>query len=422
MRALGTTGLQIHPLCLGGNVFGWTADEAASFAVLDRYVAAGGNFIDTADVYSAWAPGHEGGESERTIGRWLADRGTRDQVFIATKCGAHAGAGLGGLQPGTITAACDASLERLGTDHIDLLYAHYDDESVPLEEMLGAFDALVGAGKVGHVGMSNVTPARLREMAQVTFREGLAPVRVVQPQYNLVDRAGYEAQLREVCTDHDIACVPYYGLAMGFLTGKYRRDSVAADIGSPRAKGAIKVYGSQERAWNALEAVQQIASARELAPAAVALAWLAAQDTVAAPIASARTVAQLEDLLPMATLELTTDELPAPEHPVSRSPRTWRCRCPGHGARARSPRDRCSDGGSRRVAASGRRARAAPRPRGRRARKSDGRSWRRRCGARARPRRGCRTSPWRAAWPRATAPSASAGRESAPAEARGTRS
>ncbi len=311
MRALGTTGLQIHPLCLGGNVFGWTADEADSFAVLDRFLEAGGTFVDTADVYSAWAPGHQGGESEETIGRWLADRGVRDRVVLATKVGAHAGAGLGGLKPETIVAACDASLRRLGVERIDVLYAHYDDESVPLEEMLGAFDGLVGAGKVAHLGMSNVSPERLAEMTAVTFREGFAPISVLQPQYNLLDRAGYEARLREVCEANDIACVPYYGLAMGFLTGKYRRDSVAADIGSPRAKGAIKVYGTQERAWATLDVVAGIAAAHDVAPAAVALAWLAAQPTVAAPIASARNVEQLEDLLAMASLELTANELAA---------------------------------------------------------------------------------------------------------------
>jgi aryl-alcohol dehydrogenase-like predicted oxidoreductase len=311
MRALGTTGLQIHPLCLGGNVFGWTADEDASFAVLDRYLEAGGNFVDTADVYSAWAPGHEGGESERTIGRWLADRGVRDRMIIATKVGAHAGAGVAGLKPETVAAACDASLQRLGVERIDLLYAHYDDEGVSPEELLGGFDALVGAGKVAHVGLSNVSPARLAELAAVTFREGFAPVQVLQPQYNLLDRAGYEDQLRAVCLAHDIACVPYYGLAMGFLTGKYERDSVAADIGSPRAKGAIKVYGTQERAWATLDVVAEIAGGHGVAPATVALARLAAQETVAAPIASARNVEQLEDLLAMTSLELSPDELTA---------------------------------------------------------------------------------------------------------------
>jgi aryl-alcohol dehydrogenase-like predicted oxidoreductase len=311
MRALGTTGLQVHPLCLGGNVFGWTADDEASFAVLDRYLEAGGTFIDTADVYSAWAPGHTGGESEETIGRWLADRGVRDRVIVATKVGAHGGAGLAGLAPETVERACDASRERLGVERIDLLYAHLDDESVPLDDMLGAFDALVGAGKIAHVGMSNVSPARLREMAAVTFREGYAPIRVVQPRYNLLDRAGFEDDLRAVCLEFDIACVPYYGLAMGFLTGKYRRDTVAADVGSPRAKGTIKVYGSQERAWRTLDVVTEIAAARGVAPATVALAWLAAQETVVAPIASARNVEQLEDLLAMTALELSPAELAA---------------------------------------------------------------------------------------------------------------
>ncbi|MCW3016820.1 MAG: aldo/keto reductase [Solirubrobacterales bacterium] len=311
MPALASTGLQVYPLCLGGNVFGWTADEAASFAVLDRYLAAGGNFLDSADVYSSWAPGNEGGESEAIIGRWIADRGVREEVVIATKVGTHGGAGLGDLKPDTIARACDASLQRLGTERIDLYYAHRDDEDVPLQESLGAFDALVRAGKIAHVGVSNVSAARLREMIAVTQQEGYAPITALQPKYNLLDRAEFEGELQALCVEHGIACVPFYGVAMGFLTGKYRRDSVAQDIGSPRAKGAIKVYGSQERAWRTLDVLNEIATAHEVAPAAVALAWLAAQDAVVAPIASARNVEQLEDLLAMADLQLTDDELAA---------------------------------------------------------------------------------------------------------------
>jgi aryl-alcohol dehydrogenase-like predicted oxidoreductase len=311
MPDLDATGLEVYPLCLGGNVFGWTADEATSFAVLDRYLEAGGNFVDTADVYSSWVPGNEGGESEAIIGRWMADRGVRDRVVVATKVGMHDGAGLGNLQPDTIARACDASLQRLGVEQIDLYYVHRDDEDVPLAESLGAFDALVRAGKIAHVGVSNVSAARLREMVAVTQQEGYAPIAALQPRYNLLDREGFEGELQAVCVEHGIACVPYYGLAMGFLTGKYRRDSDAEEIGSPRAAGALQVYGSQERAWKTLEVLTGIATAHGVAPAAVALAWLAAQPAVVAPIASARTVAQLEDLLAMADLELTEDELAA---------------------------------------------------------------------------------------------------------------
>jgi aryl-alcohol dehydrogenase-like predicted oxidoreductase len=311
MRALATTGLQVHPLCLGGNVFGWTADEAASFAVLDRYREAGGNFLDSADMYSSWAPGNEGGESETIIGRWIADRGVRDEMVIATKVGMHDDAGLGNLKPDTVARACDASLQRLGVERIDLYYVHRDDEDVPLQESLGAFDALVRAGKIAAVGVSNVSAERLRAMIAVTQQEGYTPISALQPRYNLLDREEFEGELQDLCVEHGIACVPYHGLAMGFLTGKYRRDSAAEDIGSPRAERAIEAYGTQERAWKTLDLVIEIAAAHDVAPAAVALAWVAAQEAVVAPIASARNVEQLEDLLAMADLQLSEDELAA---------------------------------------------------------------------------------------------------------------
>ncbi|WP_354700678.1 1-deoxyxylulose-5-phosphate synthase YajO [Paraconexibacter sp. AEG42_29] len=311
MSAPASSALDVHPLCLGGNVFGWTADDAASFAVLDRYTGAGGNFVDTADVYSAWVPGHEGGESEAVIGRWLAQRGGADGVQIATKVGMNAASGFHNLKPETVTAACDASLERLGVERIDLYYAHRDDTDVPLEESLGAFDALVKAGKVAHIGVSNVPPDRLREMVAVTKAEGYAPIAALQPAYNLLDRAGFEDELQAICAENDIACVPYYGLAMGFLTGKYTQESVAADIDSPRAKGAIKTYAGNERTWVTLDALRVIAAERSVPVAAVALAWLHGRDTVLAPIASARTVEQLDDLLPFVGLELTADEVAA---------------------------------------------------------------------------------------------------------------
>jgi aryl-alcohol dehydrogenase-like predicted oxidoreductase len=312
MPALAATGLDVYPLCLGANVFGWTADEEASFAILDRYAEAGGNYIDPADVYSSWVPGHQGGESEATIGRWIAGRKARvDELTIATKVGAHGGAGLGDLRPDTIRTACDASLRRLNLERIDLYYQHRDDTDVPLEESLGTFSELVQEGKIAHVGVSNVSADRLREMLAVTEREGYAPIVALQPKYNLLDREGFEEELQEVCAEHEIACVPFYGLAMGFLTGKYARDTDAATAGTPRAKGAMKMYGRQERAWKTLDLLRELGSGYGVPIAAIALAWLAARDTVVAPIASATSTQQLDELLHMATLELSDEHVAA---------------------------------------------------------------------------------------------------------------
>lgn len=311
MPALASTGLDVRPLCLGGNVFGWTADEDASFAVLDRFVEAGGTFVDTADVYSSWVKEHPGGESEAAIGRWLARGGRPDGLVIATKVGMHFKDDLANLRPESIERACDASLERLGVEAIDLYYAHRDDEEVPLQDSLAAFDQLVRDGKVRHLGVSNFTAARLREALEIVQREGYVPISVVQPQYNLLDRAGYEDELQAVCVEHDVAVVPYYGLAMGFLTGKYSRESEAADMGTPRAKDAIRTYGSQERSWATLEVLKNVAQAHGVTVAAAALAWLKDRPGVAAPIASARNVEQLEELLPMLDLELTPGDVHA---------------------------------------------------------------------------------------------------------------
>jgi len=311
MPALASTGLDVHPLCLGGNVFGWTADEDASFAVLDRYVEAGGNFVDTADVYSSWVPDHPGGESEAAIGRWLAARGRPDDLVIATKVGMHYKDDLANLRPESVARACEASLERLGVEAIDLYYAHRDDEDVPLKESLGAFDQLVRDGKIRHIGLSNFSADRLREAVAVTQQEGYAPISVLQPQYNLLDRAGYEDELQAVCVEHGIAVVPFYGLAMGFLSGKYSRDSVPAEMGTPRAKGAMKVYGSQDRSWATLDVARGIAEAHGVTVSAVALAWLKARDGVVAPIASARDVGQLDELLKMADVELNDGDITA---------------------------------------------------------------------------------------------------------------
>jgi aryl-alcohol dehydrogenase-like predicted oxidoreductase len=302
MPKLPSTDLDVFPLCLGGNVFGWTADETQSFAVLDAYANAGGNFIDTADAYSSWVPGHVGGESESIIGRWLAARGNRDQMIIATKVAKLST--RPGLSAANIKAAADDSLRRLGTDRIDLYYAHEDDPTVPLEETLGAFGALVGDGKVRYIAASNHSPERLEEALTISARDGLVSYVALQPEYNLVART-YESGLRDVCGRHALSCIPYFALAMGFLTGKYRQGGDAVD--SPRAGQAAQYL--DERGIAVLEALDQIAAAHATTIAAVALAWLVAQPTVAAPIASARTPEQLAGLLPMATLALTTAEI-----------------------------------------------------------------------------------------------------------------
>ena len=300
---IGRTGLDVFPLCLGGNVFGWTADEAESFAVLDAYAAAGGNFVDTADAYSAWVPGNRGGESEEIIGRWMAARGNRDRMIVATKVGRMPG--KDDLHAATIREAVEGSLRRLQTDHIDLYYAHGDDHpEIPLEETLGAFDELVRAGKVRHIAASNYGVPRLAEALAISARDGLAPYVALQPEYNLVER-GYEDDLRQLCADHGLACLPYFSLAKGFLTGKYRPGGAPVD--SPRSAGAAGYL--DERGVIVLALLDDIAAAHRVSVAAVALAWLAAQPTVAAPIASARTPEQLAELLPMTGLELAPDEL-----------------------------------------------------------------------------------------------------------------
>ncbi|RFU84980.1 aldo/keto reductase [Streptomyces triticagri] len=303
LRTLGASELEVHPLALGANVFGWTADETASFAVLDAYTAAGGNFIDTADSYSAWVEGNSGGESETVIGNWLASRGRRDDVVIATKAGAHPD--HRGLAPATLVAAADDSLRRLRTDHIDLFYTHFDDPSVPVEDIVGALDGLVRAGKVRHVAASNISPERLQESLDVADREGLARYVALQPHYNLVSRDTYEGPLQEVASRSGLAAVPYYALAAGFLTGKYRP---GAQVDSPRAQGAGR-HLDTERGLRVLEALDKVAAAHGAEVATVALAWLAAQPTVGAPIASARTVEQLPALLAVGELRLTEEEL-----------------------------------------------------------------------------------------------------------------
>ncbi|WP_327402982.1 aldo/keto reductase [Streptomyces sp. NBC_01288] len=303
LRKLGRSDLEVFPLSLGGNVFGWTADEATSFAVLDAYAAAGGNFVDTADSYSAFAPGNQGGESETIIGKWVKARGNRSDVVIATKVSQHPD--FPGLSAANIKAAADASLRRLDTDHIDLYYTHFDQVEVPVEEIIGALDELVKAGKVRHIAASNITPARLRASLDLSDREGLARYVALQPHYNLVSRDTYEGELSELAAREGLAAVPYFALAAGFLTGKYRPGTT---VDSPRA-GRAAQYLESERGLNVLTALDEVAQAHDAPVATVALAWLAAQPTVAAPIASARSVEQLPALLGVAELELTEAEI-----------------------------------------------------------------------------------------------------------------
>ncbi|MEU6545778.1 aldo/keto reductase [Streptomyces sp. NPDC046859] len=303
LRKLGSSGLEVFPLCLGGNVFGWTADEADSFAVLDAYTAAGGNFIDTADSYSAWVEGHVGGESETVIGNWLRARGNRDDVVIATKVSQHPD--FRGLKAATIKAAADASLRRLGTDRIDLYYTHFDQPEVPVEEIIGALDELVKAGKVRHIGASNISAERLAASLAFSDREGLARYVALQPHYNLVSRDTYEGALQDLAERENLAAVPYYALAAGFLTGKYRPGTT---VDSPRAQGAGQ-YAETERGRRVLAALDEVAAAHGVPVATVALAWLLSRPTVVAPIASARTTEQLPALLGVAELTLTDDEL-----------------------------------------------------------------------------------------------------------------
>jgi aryl-alcohol dehydrogenase-like predicted oxidoreductase len=303
LRKLGPSDLQVFPLALGGNVFGYSADEAQSFAVLDAYAAAGGNFIDTADAYSAWAPGNKGGESETIIGKWLAARSNRSDILVATKVGAHPS--YKGLAASNIRAAAEQSLRRLGTDRIDLYYTHFDDETVPVEEIITALDQLVKEGKVREIGASNISPARLQASLDFSEREGLARYVALQPHYNLVSRDTYEGELQETAARAGLAALPYFALASGFLTGKYRP---GVPVESVRAERAGQ-YLESERGQKVLAALDKVAQERGAKIATVALAWLASRPTVAAPIASARTVEQLPALLAVADLALTEQEL-----------------------------------------------------------------------------------------------------------------
>jgi aryl-alcohol dehydrogenase-like predicted oxidoreductase len=298
------TDLEVFPLNLGGNVFGWRTDKDESFEVLDAYAAGGGNFLDTADSYSAWAPGHVGGESETIIGEWLAARGNRDDIVVATKVGAHPE--FKGLSAKFVKGAAEASLKRLQTDVIDLYWAHFDDLGTPVEETVAAFDELVKEGKVRYVGASNLSPERLAASLAAADQAGLTRYVALQPNYNLVDRGGYESDYAPIAARENLAVFPYFGLAKGFLTGKYRGNPNDGD-GSPRAQAARAFYDGRGR--RILAALDEIAARYQVPVASVSLAWLRQQPNIVAPIASASNVGQVPALLRSATLELTAEEV-----------------------------------------------------------------------------------------------------------------
>jgi len=305
LRELGRSGLRVSPVCLGGNVFGWTADEKASFAVLDDFTAAGGNFIDTADVYSTWVQGHRGGESETVLGKWLKSRGNRDKVIVATKVGSDMGQGRKGLKAAYIAQAVEDSLKRLQTDYIDLYQSHRDDADTPQEETLEAYGKLVKAGKVRAIGASNFTAARLAAALEISARNGLPRYESLQPEYNLYERAGYEKELEPLCAKEKIGVIGYFGLASGFLTGKYRSE---ADLAKSQRGEDIGQY-LNERGFRILQALDSVAAETKAAPAQIAVAWLIARPSVTAPIVSATKVEQSHDLIKAMKLKLSPAQI-----------------------------------------------------------------------------------------------------------------
>ena len=301
LRTVGRSNLRVAPLCLGGNVFGWTATEAASFAVLDALVSAGLNFIDTADVYSRWAPGHRGGESETVIGNWLKRGAKRKDLVIATKVGMEMAPDRKGLSAAHIVRSVEESLKRLQTEYIDLYFSHCDDASVPLEETLGAYQKLIAQGKVRAIGASNYTATRLAEALEISRKTGLPRYEVLQTQYNLYTRSDYESALEPLCLKEQIGVVSYYALASGFLSGKYR---TAADASkSVRGRGIVEKYVN-ERGLRILTALDDVGRRHNASTASVALAWQIARPSITAPIASATTANQLGELVAATQLEL----------------------------------------------------------------------------------------------------------------------
>lgn len=308
LRSLGRSGLQVSPLAFGGNVFGWTVDEPLSFRLLDAWLDAGFNFVDTADVYSSWVPGHSGGESEAIIGKWLRQTGKRNRVVLATKVGKPMGEGRKGLSPAYIREAVDASLKRLKTDHIDLYQSHDDDAETPLADTLGAFAELIKAGKVRAIGASNYSAPRLAEALDVAEREGLPRYESLQPLFNLYDRAVFEDALEPLCLERGVGVINFYALAAGFLTGKYRSEADAAK--SARGANTTKKY-LNPRGLRILAALDAAAKAHGATPGQVAIAWQIARPSITAPIASATSQKQLDELVAAASLALDAETIAA---------------------------------------------------------------------------------------------------------------
>lgn len=302
LRQIGNTGIQVAPLALGGNVFGWTADEETSFKVLDAFVDAGFNLVDTANTYSKWLPGHQGGESETVIGKWFKKSGKRDKVIIATKVGMEMGDGKKGLAKSYILEEVEASLKRLQTDHIDLYQSHQDDANTPLEETLEAYAQLIKQGKVRVIGASNYKADRLREALKISEQKGIPRYECLQPHYNLYEREDYEKNLEPLVREKNIAVIPYFSLASGFLTGKYRTE---ADFGSSARGGGMKKYFN-DRGFRILAALDEVSKEYETSLAAVAIAWLIAKPSITAPIASATSLRQVDHLIRGAELQLTS--------------------------------------------------------------------------------------------------------------------
>lgn len=300
MRKLGRSGLEVSPLAFGGNVFGWTADETTSFKLLDRFVDEGFNFIDTADMYSKWVPGNKGGESETIIGKWLKKTGKRDKVVVATKLGMEMAPDKKGLSPAYIKSAVEDSLKRLQTDYIDLYQSHTDDAATPLADTLGAYEKLIRAGKVRVIGASNYSAERFEEALAVSKKNSLPRYESMQPNYNLIDRSDFEAKMQDVCVKNAVGVISYFSLASGFLTGKYRSE---ADLSKGPRGQMVKKY-LNDKGFKVLAALDSVAKETSSTPGRVALAWVLAQPSIAAPIASATTLPQLDDLFAATRLKL----------------------------------------------------------------------------------------------------------------------
>ncbi|MDR3679201.1 MAG: aldo/keto reductase [Flavipsychrobacter sp.] len=305
LRKIGSSDIQVAPWAFGGNVFGWTVDEQMSFRLLDAFVDAGLNLVDTADTYSRWKPGNKGGESETIIGKWMKQGGKRDKVIISTKVGSDMGDGKKGVSKKYILQAAEDSLKRLQTDHIDLYWTHFDDVATPVEETLEAYAQLVKEGKVRVIGTSNMSPERIQESLNVSKEKGYPAYQALQPLYNLYDREGYETKYEQIALDNNLGVFPYYALASGFLTGKYRSEADFAK--SPRGQGASKYLNA--RGYNILKELDDVAAKHSTTPAAIAIAWLVAQPGITAPIASATKPAQMEDLAKGAQLKLQEEDV-----------------------------------------------------------------------------------------------------------------